>query len=118
MVWLIWATIHVLAFPALWAAATGYINPSIALYEMPDGTFAGMDSEKLAPCLIINDGSRVGLEDSVAVVGKSFREFYLSWIKHSYSLPSVDPDFTSDDGLELLKGNYENIWYFRFTLIL
>ena len=87
-VWLVWATVHVLIFPTVWSAATGYINPSIRVYTMPDGNYVPLSSNNLRPCFQLVDGSRVGLEDNEILLGPPFSSFFPEWS----TIPSSGPE--------------------------
>jgi len=52
---LFWTVAYLIAFPTIWSAATGYVNPSRRVYGMPDGSFISLDSTDLALCYSIQD---------------------------------------------------------------
>jgi hypothetical protein len=53
-VWFLLAISYILAFSSIWSAATGYLNPSIAAYRMPDQAYVTVDSESLRLCLSVD----------------------------------------------------------------
>ena len=110
MLWLLWATIHVLDFPTLWAAATSYINPTVTMYKMPDDTLVELDSEKLRPCVQIKDGSRIGLEDGVIFQADSFHDSYQKYWTRDYPIEY----YMDHNGISREEpfpdSNVQNIW--------
>ena len=82
---------YVLAYPTLISAATGYVNPSTRRYRMPDQSLIAADSEELRHCLLLENGSAVGLSDGYLVPGPSDKELrqvedQLDESKAAYSL--------------------------------
>ena len=58
-VWLFWSTVHVLAYPTLWSAATGYVNPTEWNYRMPDNSLINLQSDNLTFCYTCVDCGRI-----------------------------------------------------------
>ena len=71
MVWFSISVAYVLSFPILMGAATGYVNPSIASYNMGDGSFVSAGSIAPISCLQLRNGSLIGLKDNETIKGPS-----------------------------------------------
>ena len=79
MIWFSLSVAYVLSFPILMGAATGYVNPSIASYNMGDGSFVSAGSIAPITCLQLRNGSLIGLKDNETIKGPPIT------VKGSYS---------------------------------
>ncbi|KAI0198349.1 hypothetical protein F4808DRAFT_472824 [Astrocystis sublimbata] len=82
LAWLVFAIGYVVAFPTLWAAATGYSSPSITAYNLNSKAYVPIESEDLRLCYQVNDTRLNGLVDNNIVLGPSFNELYAFNIDH------------------------------------
>ncbi|GAW17797.1 hypothetical protein ANO14919_072640 [Xylariales sp. No.14919] len=73
--WLAFAIGYILAYPTIWAASTGYANPSITAYNMSDKAYVPIRSDDLTLCWVSNDTRLSGFLDSV-IIGPSFSSLY------------------------------------------
>jgi hypothetical protein len=68
--WFSFATIYVLGFSTLVSAATGYINPSTTHFLMKqDNVWIAADAPEFTHCLLLAQGSALGLTDNAIVYG-------------------------------------------------
>ncbi|KAI9687202.1 MAG: hypothetical protein M1820_010491 [Bogoriella megaspora] len=81
---------HMLVFPTLWSAATGYISPTDWIYQMPDGKLLEKDSPQLAFCWDCTDCSRIGLGEHATLLSSSFNKLLPSFAKYDALLRQVD----------------------------
>ena len=117
---LVWGTGHVLLFPTLWSAATGYVNPSRWDYAMPGTTFLSTSSQHFGFCWNCTDCSRLNIENGTTMYSSSFSQLnpsftnysdYLnawdhhsdaSWIdRHAFAIQGVYLTVQSDDKSDL-----------------
>ncbi|KAJ2987292.1 hypothetical protein NUW58_g4588 [Xylaria curta] len=73
--WLVFAIGYVVAFPTLWAAATGYSSPSITAYNLSNKAYVPVTSGDLRLCWGLNDNRLNGSVASI-VLGPPFHELY------------------------------------------
>lgn len=73
-VWFLLAISYILAFSSIWSAATGYLNPSIPAYRMPDQTYVTVDSESLRLCLSV-DAERLNGTVPAIVLGPQIGDY-------------------------------------------
>jgi hypothetical protein len=73
VLWLIFAISYVIAFPTIWAAATGYLSPSLAVYTFPDQTWMMENPTALNFCWAF-DSERLGTNISSVVTGPTIKE--------------------------------------------
>lgn len=66
-VWFLLSISYILSFSSIWSAATGYLNPSMPAYRMPDQTYVTINSTSLRLCLTV-DTER--LNDTVPAIIK------------------------------------------------
>lgn len=67
--WALFAIIHIVGFPVIWSASTGYVSPTAAYLQFPDGSSLPLSSSNMTDCVSVLDGSRIGLEDGLMVTG-------------------------------------------------
>ncbi|KAI8633859.1 hypothetical protein F5Y19DRAFT_471116 [Xylariaceae sp. FL1651] len=106
-VWLVYAIGYVLAFPTLWAASTGYANPSITAYNLSDQAYVPKGSGDLKLCWLQNDFRLGGYIDTV-VLGPSF---YSSFYFHRDIVPRLDTQW--DDSVA--SDDFRDILYYAKT---
>lgn len=98
--WIIFAITHVVAFATVWSAATGYLSPSTRQYLMPDQSLVPLDSEHLAMCWVLEDGSRLGLDDAYIEMGPGLDVIYQQQRSLNFRTP-----------LTSFSSSYDTIWY-------
>ena len=106
MLWFALAITYVLAFPTLMGAATGYVNPSIASYNMGQGSWTPANSIKLFHCANVTRGSLIGLKDGQTLSGPPVNDRassgFASDQSHNYTKMTSDFNQTYSDFLALI----------------
>ena len=92
-IWLLLSFVHVLGFPTLWSAATGYVNPTAWKFGMPDGVLVDLKSDRLAYCYTCVDCGKIGLGNNMTLLSDSFSKLrpteYPAYQEPFISMPSV-----------------------------
>lgn len=92
--WLFLAILYALAFPSLWSAATGYLQPSAVAYKMSDLTYATVDSDALNLCWSVEADRLNGALPGV-VLGPRLRSCFSSFTSLD-DVFSMQCSFTND----------------------
>lgn len=86
-IWFLLSISYILAFSSIWNAATGYLNPSIPAYRMPDQTYVTIHSESLRLCMTVDTERTNGTVPAI-VPGPQIGELANSLSEiSSYSVP-------------------------------
>ena len=69
MLWALLALLHILGFPLLWSASSGYTNPTLPYIQLPDNSSVPYSFANITGCLLIVDGDRLGLGTDFPIIG-------------------------------------------------
>jgi len=98
-VFLIFSTLHILFFGAIWSAATGYQSPGTVSFAMADRSWITKDTDTLTVCWAIppNRPELVGIVDDV-VLGPNFGTVFRSFTDISYNNGWAKENYPKWDG--------------------
>ena len=114
--WLVFAIAYVLTFPTIWSAATGYISPSVRMYQMPDHTLASLDSDLLALCWSIRDDRVDGMAEGYLEMGPTFKQIDVqrrAYLSSGFDFSSTTTDVWWSFNLEGENPNIKTSTRFR-----
>lgn len=103
LAWFIISTLYVLGFQTIISATAGYVQPSTARLQMPDGVLLEGNSGNLTSCFDVDDGHMIGLKDHAIISGPPVAQYDLITLLSEYTI--TNPDGLTTGGVFLGKFN-------------
>ena len=97
LTWFIISTLYVLGFQTIISATAGYVQPSTARLQMPDGVLLEGQSSNLTSCFDVRDGDKIGLKVDASIPGPPVSRYDLITLLSEY--PPTNP-FTNQDSFK------------------